>query len=364
MIRLRNALPILAALAIAPLVVTPPAAAQGAGTPTPGTPIPGTPAPATPAPGAKAINTGGPQGAYHSLFCPPIPVALAGAYFQGYACTPSRGTVENIERVLATPSQLGFAQLDVFAGMAAARPEEFRRLALIRQDLACEGLWMVTRNEQLAGYGDVLGLARRIPFITLPEGSGSAASFAFLQQNDPEGLGRVQPRNIRRAADATAVINAVAEATDGAVGFFVQFADPQNVNIRLIAEKNLRIIPVVSREVLRARVADQAVYEVQTFSMTGGGVFTRARELTTACTPVAIFTGSPEALGTAKGVTQDDQRELIAKVRAIPVVRLLPQEGRVAQLISGAKRVTASATEEMTRAADATKRAVERQFQN
>lgn len=78
--------------------------------------------------------------------------------------------MENIERVPATPSQLDFAQLDVFAGMAAARPEE--------------------------------------------------------------------------AADATAVINAVADATDSAVGFFAQFADPQNVNIRLMAEKNLHIIPM------------------------------------------------------------------------------------------------------------------------
>lgn len=315
-------------------------------------------------PGPKAINTGGPQGAYNSQFCPPIPVALAGAYFQGYSCVPSRGTVENIERVLATPSQLGFAQLDVYAREAARRPEEFRRLTLIRQDLACEGLWMVTRNEQLAGFGEVLGLARRIPFILPAEGSGSAASFEFLMQNDPEGLGRVQPRNIRRVADATAVINAVADSTDGAVGFFVQFADPQNANIRLMAEKGLRIIPVVSREILRARVGNQAVYEVQTFALGGGGVFSRPRELTTACTPVAIFSGTPDVLPVGKGVTQDDQQELIAKVRAIPVPRLLPQEGRVAALIANAKRLSGSAVEQLTSAAETAKRAVERQLNN
>ena len=218
------------------LAVVPPAAAQ--------------------TPGAKAINTGGPQGAYHTLFCPPIPVALAGAYFQGYACTASR----------------------------------------------------------------------------MP--------------------------------DATAVINAVAESTDGAVGFFVQFADPQNGNIRLMAEKGLRIIPVVSREILRTRVADQAVYEVQTFTLGGGGAFARPRELTTACTPVAIFGGAPEALAVGKGVTQDDQRELIAKVRAIPAQRLLPQESRVAALIANARRLSAGAAEQLAAAAETTKRAVERQFNN
>lgn len=324
----------------------------------------GLPPAAAQAPSAKAINTGGPQGAYHSLFCPPVPVALAGAYFQGYACTPSRGTVENIERVLATPSQLGFAQLDVYAREAARRPEEFRRLTLIRQDLACEGLWMVTRNEQLTGFGDVLGLARRIPFVLPAEGSGSAASFDFLMQNDPEGLGRAQPRNIRRMPDATAVINAVAESTDGAVGFFVQFADPQNANIRLMAEKGLKIIPVVSREILRTRVGDQAVYEVHTFTLAGGGVFARPRELTTACTPVAIFGGAPESLAVGKGVTQDDQRELIAKVCAIPAQRLLPQESRVAALIANARRLSAGAADQLAAAAETTKRAVERQFNN
>lgn len=318
------------------------------------------------APSAKAINTGGPQGAYHTLFCPPIPTALAGAYFQGYACTPSRGTVENIQRVLATPSQLGFAQLDVYAREAAARPAEFARLTLIRQDLACEGLWMVTRNDQLTGYGEVLGLARRIPFIVPAEGSGSAASFEFLMQNDPEGLGRALPRNIRRVADATAVINTVAESSDGAVGFFVQFADPQNANIRLMAEKGLRVIPVVSREILRTKVNDQPVYEVQTFTLGGGGVFSRPRELTTACTPVAIFTGTPDAMPAAsnKAVTQDDQREMIARVRSIPAQRLLPQESRVAQLITSARRLGANAAEQMAAAAEAAKRAVERQTQN
>lgn len=315
-----------------------------------------------PAPSAKAINTGGPQGAYHSLFCPPVPTALQGAYFQGYACTPSRGTIENIARVLATPSQIGFAQLDVFAREAAARPDDFRRLSVIRQDLACEGLWMVTRNEQLNNYGDILGLARRIPFITPPEGSGSAASFDFLRANDPEGLGRAPSTGIRRVADATAVINAVADANDGAVGFFVQFADPQNANIRLMVEKNLRIIPVVSREVLRSRVGDQTVYEVQTFTLTGGGIFSRPRELTTACTPVAIFTGTPDALTGKGGVTPDDQRELIEKVRAIPAQRLLPQEDRVARLISGTRRLSGQAVDQMTTAADAAKRAVERQL--
>lgn len=318
-----------------------------------------------PAQGFRAINTGGAQGAYHSLFCPPVAAALQQAYFTGYGCTPSRGTVENIDRSLATPPMIGFAQLDVFALEASRRPAEFANLTVIRQDIACEGLWMVTRNEALNNYGEVLALARRIPFILPAQGSGAAASFAFLMQGDPEGLGRVQPSNIRHLADATAVINAVAGANDGAVGFFVQFADPQNANIRLMVEKNLRIIPVVSREIIRSRVAEQTVYEVRTFTLAGGGIFARPRELTTACTPVAIIGGTPEAVTRfGKGGTADDQRELIERVRAVPAARLLPQEDRVARLISGARRLSSQAAEEMANAADAAKRAVQSRMAN
>jgi hypothetical protein len=313
----------------------------------------------------RGINTGGAQGAYHTLFCPPVAAALQQAYFTGYACTTSRGTVENIERSLATPPMVGFAQLDVFALESTRRAADFAKLTLIRQDIACEGLWMVTRNEALNNYGEVLALARRIPFVLPAEGSGASASFAYMMQSDPEGLGRVAPANIRRVADATAVINAVAEANDGAVGFFVQFADPQNANIRLMVEKNLRIIPVVSREILRTRVAGQAVYEVRAFTLSGGGIFARARELTTACTPVALFAGTPEAVTAfGRGGSADDQRELIERIRAVPAARLLPQEDRVARLISGARRLTQQAAEDMANAADAAKRAVQSRMGN
>ena len=48
---------------------------------------------------------------------------------------------------------------------------------------------------------------------------------------------------------------------------------------------------------------------------------TAPSELTTACTPVAIFNGTPDLLPMGKGVTLDDQ------------------QGRVAALIASAKRL-------------------------
>jgi hypothetical protein len=60
-------------------------------------------------------------------------------------------------------------------------------------------------------------------------------------------------------ADATATISEVAFSTNGAVEFFVQFADLDNANFKLIIEKGLKVIPVASREILRIKLNGQTV---------------------------------------------------------------------------------------------------------
>lgn len=302
----------------------------------------------------KAINTGGQNGAYHSIFCPPLPSVLSNAYFHGYSCTTSSGTVDNINRVLKQPTNIGFAQLDVFAREAQNRPEEFKRLSLIRSDLACEGLWMITKNPDL-DFGKVLGLSRRIKFILPAQGSGSVASFNYLRSIDPDGLGRVSDNNILNVADSTAVINYVANSTQGEVGFFVQFADPRNVNIKLLEEKKLVVIPVISREILQAKVNDQNVYQAQTFSMTESGFFTKGKQATTSCTPVSIFTGSPEAFSERNA--QEDAKDLIERVKQIPSDTLLPKDTLIANIIKGATKLSQSALENAVAAVEAAKKA-------
>jgi hypothetical protein len=308
--------------------------------------------------GNKSINTAGEKGAYHALFCPPLPAVLANAYFQGYKCTPSEGSIENINRVLNNPTSIGFVQFDVYASEAVKRAEELERLTVIRTDIACEGLWMVTKNPALGNYGHVLAFSRRIPFILPPPGSGAAASFAFLQANDPEGLGRVPEANKRYVADATAVLNETASSTDGAVGFFVQFADPSNANIKLIVEKALTVIPVASREILRLRLGGQTVYQLQLFNLKAAGIFVEPREVTTACTPVAIITAAPSVFGSDRDKA-DDQRDLIQKVREVPAENLLPQESRIASIIRYAKRLSQETTEEVIAAVEKTRQVFE-----
>jgi hypothetical protein len=311
------------------------------------------------APSTRAINTGGAAGAYHSTFCPPLPPVLANAYFQGYQCTISAGTLQNIQRVLAQPTNIGFAQLDVFAREAAARPIEFERLQVIRTDIACEGLWMVTRNPDL-NFGRVLGLARRIQFVLPAQASGSTASFNYLRSIDPEGLGRVPDSNITYVRDATEVINRIAASSAGEVGFFVQFADPRNTNIRLMVENNLRIIPVISREILRTRVGDTPVYNAQSFQLSQGGLFGiggRAVTATTACTPVALFTGAPGAFQDRNG--QDDARELIQRLQQVPRDNMMPQDTAMQRILRGATTLSQAAIDQTLAGIESARRAVE-----
>ena len=212
---------------------------------------------------AKAIYTASQFGAYHSSFCPPIVVILESAGFHGYSCTPSGGTLDNIAKVLADPRSLGFVQLDILARWALENIEGAKKLVVIRT-LACEGLWMVTRNNDMAvvKFGQIVGSARRLQFAVAD--GGSRASFEFLQKVDPNGLGRA--RNIQVVENATAAIDRVASGGPD-VGFFVQYTERSNPNVKLLQERKLRTVPVVNHELIAAKVADMPVYKVQTFSL-------------------------------------------------------------------------------------------------
>ncbi len=309
---------------------------------------------ASPAYSQKSIHTGGVDGAYNKTFCPPLPDVLAKANFPGYKCMPSGGTLDNIAKVLARPSDVGFVQLDVLAREMAAKPDLEKALTVIRSDIACEGLWMVTKNTSIKNFGDLLG-ARRTPYILPSPTSGTAGSFAYLQSIDPDGLGRA--KNIKNVADATAVINAVAVASDNAVGFFVQFADPENPNIKLMMEKGLNVIPVISREISQAKIAGNDLYSVQEFNLTAGGLIASGKTSVSACTPVAVITGNPE--GAKDRDAKDDQKDLIKTLRDVPSSALLPRDDRLASLLKSVKKLGAGALNEALAAVDKAKQAAE-----
>lgn len=301
----------------------------------------------------KAIYTASEAGAYHTAFCPPIPVAMEKAGFPGYACMPSGGTPDNIAKVLADPRSLGFAQLDMLARWALDNFEAAKKLVVIRT-LACEGLWMVTRNKDMAvlWFGQIVGRARRLQFAVAD--GGSRASFEFMQRIDPDGLGRA--RNIDIVKNATAAIELVA-AERADVGFFVQYAEPSNPNIRLLNERKLRTVPVVNSELIAARVADNPVYQVQSFNLSEWSGMSAGAQLTTTCTPAVIITGAPESI--ADPDDADNQRALLNKIKAAPDTAFLPKDGRLARLISSSRKVPGPELKDMLAAYDAAKRKAE-----
>lgn len=218
---------------------------------------------------------------------------------------------------------------------------------------------MVTKNPKLQSFGDILGYARRTTFVIGGENSGSAASFKFLQSIDPDGLGRAGNDRypLKYVSDTTTMLNTIAAGDSSAVGFFVQFADPENTNIKRMMEAGLTVIPVVSREIAGAKVAGQELYSIQSFSLIAGGFISSGTEKVTACTPVAIITGNPEAQSDKN--VKDDQKDLITAIRQVPSEALLPQDTRLAKLMRGAKRLGAGALTEMLAAADKAKKAAE-----
>jgi hypothetical protein len=303
----------------------------------------------------QRINTGGVGGAYHATFCPPIPGVLADSYFHGYQCATSAGTSENIDRVINNPTDLALVQFDTYARRRSS-PDgaAMANLTIVRQDIACEGLWLVTKNPALTDFGKVMELARRIPFVLPAATSGSAATFNALRDMDPAGIGQIPTTRITNVDDVATMLKRVAESSTGEVGFFVQFADPGNANIKYIVEHNLQVIPLVTRQMLRAEVDGKPIYEVQDFQLTEGsfgGLRNNGRTVRAACTPVALITGNPAAI--ADETKRKDQDEMIQRARAIAREKLLPQTSAIKQALQRAVRVSGSALDSMVAAAEA-----------
>ena len=60
---------------------------------------------------------------------------------------------------------------------------------------------MVTKNKDLVTFGDVAARADELNFILPPQGSGSASTFDYLRQIDPDGLGRANNVTYAKSTD-------------------------------------------------------------------------------------------------------------------------------------------------------------------
>ena len=294
---------------------------------------------------ASQINTGAEGGAYHASFCPVLKSHLKLAQFD-YACTPSAGTRENVERVLGNPRQLGYGQLDVFVRESRALKGE-GALTILRQDDARECVFAATRNKDVTNYGELSGFAGRLRFILPPAGSSSATTFQFLRSLDAEGLGRA--RSVTNAASTEDAIREALSADD-TVSLFVQFADPDSERFALIRTLGGHVVPVIDRTILRQEVDGKKIYFAQETQVEAAEWIRSGRKIVTACTPLVLFTGKPEQVQGEQA--RKDHADLIRTVGALQSGALLPEESLYQKLIKRTKELSAVSTEKVLELTD------------
>ncbi len=290
---------------------------------------------------ASKIHTGGARGAYNGDFCPPLVKELGTAKFN-YKCALSLGSNDNISKVQKNPVDLGFSQFDVFA-LNVSKNHPAQPFHVIRNDIARECLFMVTKNKNLLSFGDVAARAGELHFVLPPQGSGSASTFDYLRSIDPDGLGRALDVT---HAESTDIALKKALASDGkTVALFVQFPDPNNDRFKLIAKEKGLFIPVIDRNILRQTVDDQKIYFAQETDVSNGKFWKKGAKVTTACTPMVIFTGNPQLM------TDNDQKldhkDMINTVNDIPAEKLLPKQGFFKKMWSKTRALSADAVDKM-----------------
>ncbi len=295
-----------------------------------------------PAGGAAAnqINTGAETGAYHTTFCPALEAQLARSKFE-HKCTTSDGTADNMSRVAADPRQIGYGQLDIFALEAPALggAKTFTRL---RGDDVRECVFAVTRNREVTNYGDIAVNAARLRFILPPKTSGSAGTFRFLQQIDTDGVAKA--KSVVNAADTDEAIK-LALSADDTVAFFVQFPDPDNALFKAIQDQDGHIVPVLDRVILRQQLDGQKIYFAQETQVGNAKWMKSGQKVVTACTPLVLFTGTPERVTSDKA--RQDHKDMIATVQALKVDVLVPREGLFSKVWRRTRELTGSSVEKL-----------------
>lgn len=294
---------------------------------------------------AGKIYTGGARGSYNGDFCPQLSSELAKAKFS-YNCTPTLGSTENLEKVRQSPTDIGYSQFDVLT-LESAKTQSAQPYQVIRTDVARECLFMVTKNRNIANFGEVALQADRLHFILPPQGSGSAETFDYLRRIDPYGLGRASDITY---ADTTDLALKQALQNDDSVSLFVQFPDPDNDRFKMVAKEQGVFIPVIDRNILRQQVGDQKIYFAEETEVRNAKFWKKGEAVITACTPMVIFTGNPDL--NANNEEKIDQTDLIKTIQAIPLANLQPQEGWLSKYWSKTRALSAQAIEQMLQGAE------------
>ncbi len=245
---------------------------------------------------ATSIHTAEEGGTYHSRFCPVLAEQLAHSEF-AYSCEASAGTAENIRKVLTSPADIGYGQLDIFARLLQDA-DDAESLVTIRSDDVRQCLFAVTKRRDLQSFGDLSARAPELHFYLPPRESNSNGTFALLQQIDPDGLGKAGNKRTRRARRTPFTRPSRRKMPSHSSWSFP---------IRRIAASSLcgwraaTSCRSSTAKCCASRSVATRSTSVQETQVANADWLTSARKVVTACTPTIVFTGSPEKSPTPKG---------------------------------------------------------------
>lgn len=284
---------------------------------------------------AQSINAGSASGSYTNTFCPQVQDALKTEYFN-MSCAESKGTGDNVGRVLQKPTDVGIGQMDLLA----AQPEDvLAKLTIVNPGLGLECLYAVTADPSIESLS---GISKRTPLALPSETSGSALTFKALQGLDENLAGL---RNVKNYGDSLEAVNAVVSG-DAAMAFFVQFPDKDNEVFKVANKNKLSFIPMISRKILRQEAGGIKLYEPSTVNVTPQGLLSIIKggdqpSITTTCTNIVLFTGTSDGL---TGDAKDDQEALISALGKTQK----PQGKKWAGIFDNVKAMSADALAKIT----------------
>jgi TRAP-type uncharacterized transport system substrate-binding protein len=293
---------------------------------------------------AEKIHTGAETGVYHSKLCPLLQAQLSKSQLT-YACTPASGSSETLTRITADPRHIGYSQLDVLAleiEKGGGQDPAKNRFVVARADDTRECLFLATRNKQFSAYGDIQAYAHALRFILPPKESGTAATFAFLQKIDADGLGKA--KSVTFAASADDAVRQALSAED-TLALFVQVPDPTTTIFKTVDEGGGQLIPVIDRTILRQQIGGQKVYFAEETEVSHARWVKSGKTVVTACTPVAVVTGDPARVDGDKA--RQEHKDVIATIQKMKAEDLLPQQNMLQRMLKRTKELSALSTEKL-----------------
>ena len=297
---------------------------------------------------ALELTSGEPSGAYFNEFCPPI-AATAEENEVTLTCRTSKGTLDNLNKVAASPETFGLAQYDLFA--AKLRDGGEGTFNPVRDDIAKECLFMVTKNKLMTNYGDVASSAEYLNFTLPPANSGHAGSFKFLQSIDKDGLGKAS--SVSHAASTEDAITTTL-ADENNITLLVQFPNPDSPIFKLVTENGGKFLPVISRDILAQTSGGRKIYTAEETEVTNPKWNESGKELITACTPIILFTGKTAAI-TDEGNRALHQKAIIALTEA-NAEKLRPKKDWFSTIWNSTKDASATTVETLVEASETAKK--------